>query len=230
MPLIVHHLGISQSERVVFLCEELGIPYELKLYKRSPLLSPPELKALHPIGAAPVIQDTDAGVTIAESEACLEYINQVHGKNALGIQPGEKNYADYLYWYTFTNGTLQPAFGRIMTLSFSGVSNDDPGKKRYAAKVEQCLTHLDNRLAEVEWLAGDRFTAADIMLMFTLTTGRKFVPWNLAKYPNVLAWMRRVAGREAYVRAMKKSDPELDVEDALRAEAPEPQAALKGKI
>lgn len=66
MPLIVHHLGISQSERVVFLCEELGIPYELKLYKRSPLLSPPELKALHPIGAAPVIQDTDAGVTIAE--------------------------------------------------------------------------------------------------------------------------------------------------------------------
>lgn len=97
MGLTVHHLQISQSERIVWLCEALGIEYNLKLYQRHPLLSPPEYLALHPIGAAPVI--TDGDVTLAESVAVVEYIINVYGGGKLTVKPGEKNYADYLYWY-----------------------------------------------------------------------------------------------------------------------------------
>lgn len=79
MPLIVHHLGHSQSDRVVWLCEELGLDYELKKYDRSPMLSPPAYLALHPIGAAPVIEDTEKGVKIAESAACMEYVLPLAG-------------------------------------------------------------------------------------------------------------------------------------------------------
>lgn len=94
--LTVHHLQISQSERIVWLCEELEIPYTLKLYQRAPFLAPPELKALHPMGAAPVI--TDGPITLAESPACVEYIIQKHGSGRLMLPPSHPDYADYLYW------------------------------------------------------------------------------------------------------------------------------------
>jgi len=97
MTLKVHHLTVSQSERVVWLCEELGIDYELIVHERAPIFAPQELKALHPTGAAPVIQDGD--VTIAESAACVEYICQKHGGGRFIVKPTEKNYADYLYWF-----------------------------------------------------------------------------------------------------------------------------------
>lgn len=97
MVLTVHHLGISQSERIVWLCEALEIQYHLKIYKRSPVLSPPEYSALHPIGAAPVI--TDGDVTVAESEACVDYIVNIYGGGKLTIKPGAKKYPDFLYWY-----------------------------------------------------------------------------------------------------------------------------------
>lgn len=104
MPLTVHHLQISQSERVPWICEELGIDYELKNYKRDPLLAPASYKALHPIGAAPVIQDN--GVTIAESGACLEYIAQVYGQGKFFPKPGSKNYAEFLYQWHSANGSV----------------------------------------------------------------------------------------------------------------------------
>lgn len=106
MTLIVHHLGVSQSDRVVWLCEELGIEYELRKYNRSPLLAPPEYSALHPLGAAPVIED--GSLRLAESGACVEYIAQTYGKGLFVIAPGQKDYADYLYWFrAFTpNGSL----------------------------------------------------------------------------------------------------------------------------
>lgn len=110
MPLTVHHLGHSQSDRVVWLCEELGITYQLKKYDRAPVLAPAEFKALHPIGAAPVIQD-DGGVLLAETQACVEWICNKHAGGKLIVKPEEKNYADFLYWYHLTNGTLQPSVG-----------------------------------------------------------------------------------------------------------------------
>lgn len=104
MVLTVHHLGISQSERIVWLCEALGIQYNLKVYKRAPLFSPPEYSALHPIGAAPVIEDGD--VKIAESEACVEYIVNIYGGGKLTVKPGAKNYPEYLYWYVRHQRTI----------------------------------------------------------------------------------------------------------------------------
>lgn len=104
MTLTVHHLQVSQSERVVWLCEELGINYELKNYKRDPLFAPTNYKALHPTGAAPVIEDN--GKVIAESAACVEYIAQVHGNGKFFVKPGQKEYADFVYWFHFANGRL----------------------------------------------------------------------------------------------------------------------------
>lgn len=100
MTLTVHHLVGSQSERVIWLCEELGIDYELKKYERSPILAPAELKAKHPLGAAPIIIDGD--VTLAESGACVEYICQTYGKGKFIVTPRQETYADYLYWFRTT--------------------------------------------------------------------------------------------------------------------------------
>ncbi len=97
MALTVHHLEISQSERVVWACEELGIDYELRRYERSPVLPPPEYRLLHPLGSSPVIKDGD--LTLAESGACVEYICQVYGGGRFIVGPGQKNYADFLYWF-----------------------------------------------------------------------------------------------------------------------------------
>ena len=97
MTVTVHHLGISQSERVVWVCEELGLEYELRRYERAPFLPPPEYRNLHPLGAAPVI--TDGNFTLAESAACVEYLCQTYGGGRLIIAPGQKNYTDFLYWF-----------------------------------------------------------------------------------------------------------------------------------
>lgn len=157
MVLTIHHLGHSQSDRVVFLCEELGINYNLKKYDRSPVLSPPEFKALHPIGAAPVIED-DGGIKMAETAACFEYIINIHGKGKLLVKPGEKNYADFLYWYHFTNGTLQPSFGRTMAMTMAGIPADNATMARYNQRNQTVLKLVDDRLSEVPFLAGEEFT------------------------------------------------------------------------
>jgi len=225
MVLTVHHLGISQSERIVWLCEELGIEYELKKYDRAPIFSPPEYVALHPLGAAPVI--TDGKVTLAESEACVEYIINVHGKGALTIKPDQSNYADYLYWLHFTNGTLQPAIGRGLTvMQFADGDNNSPILARFNSRLKQCFAHANQRLENVTWLAGEEFTCADIMMMFSLTTMRKFFPQDLSDYPNILSWFQRVVKREGYQRAMKKGDPTLDVQDIIKGPPPQKFQAL----
>ncbi|KAK5134623.1 hypothetical protein LTR08_006279 [Meristemomyces frigidus] len=234
MVLTVHHLCVSQSERIVFLCEELGIPYELKTYQRSPLLSPPAYLALHPLGAAPVIQDDNSSggepLTLAESAACVDYIIHVHGSGRLAIPPGHRNYADYLYWYHFTQGSLQPAIGRAMALRFAGVAEDSNWRVRFEAKIAQDLQFLDQRLGVTgKWLVGEEFTAADVMVMFTLTTMRKFYPMELGAYGNVVAYVGRVAGREGYRRAMARGDPELDVESLVQGASPPLFGALLPK-
>ncbi|KAK5113996.1 hypothetical protein LTR62_003119 [Meristemomyces frigidus] len=226
MVLTVHHLQVSQSERIVWLCEELAIPYELKLYKRSPLLSPPAYLALHPMGAAPVI--TDGDITLAESNAITEYILNIYGDGKLVVQPGEKGYAEYLYWLHFANGTLQPAFGRAGTLVWAGVSEDNNIRSRVDNKVTQALQLVDNRLGETgAWLAGKEFTAADVMTVFTFTTMRKFVRVDLSRYGNILAYLQRVTKREGYRRAIENGDPELDLKELMGGPSPEPFSGLK---
>jgi glutathione S-transferase len=228
MVLTIHHLQVSQSDRILWLCEELSIPYSLKLYQRSPLLSPPQYLALHPIGAAPVI--TDGDIILAESGAVFEYILNIYGQGKLLVKPGAKNYADYLYWLHFANGTFQPAMSRQMTLRFAGVGEENNMLHRAENKVKQCLEFLDRRLGETgAWVAGEEFTAADVMLVFSLTTMRKFLPVDLSAYGNVLAYLKRVAGREAYRTAMGKGDPEMSIEALTQGSPPEPMEALKNR-
>ncbi|KAH9835492.1 RNA exonuclease 3 [Teratosphaeria destructans] len=228
MTLTIHHLQVSQSERIVWLCEELNLPYDLKLYQRSPLLSPPEFRALHPIGAAPVI--TDGDVVLAETEAIVNYIIHVYGPGDLtvGPQAGKKAYADSLYWFHFTNGTFQPAVGRCMALQFSGIDASHPTRERYEKKVTQCYDLIEARLSETKaWLAGDKLTAADIVMGFSLSTMRRFVGRDYAAYPQIAAYLQRIKGREAYRRAMAKGDPEMDVEEVMGVKSPELFEALE---
>lgn len=205
--LTVHHLGKSQSERIVWLCEELGVPYELKCYERdrATMLAPPEYKALHPIGAAPVI--TDGATVLAESGAIVEYIIAKHGAGRLSVAPSEANFADYLYWFHFANGTLQPAMGRNMILRRLNTPDDNPLFVALKGRLALALGLLEARLATSPYLAGQDFTAADVMTVFSLTTMRYFTPVDLGPYPAILAYLQRIAGRPGYRRAMEKGDP-----------------------
>ena len=210
--LTVHHLQVSQSERIVWLCEELGLEYTLKLHKRAPLLSPQSIKDLHPLGAAPIIQDLDGTLTLAESAACADWIIHKHGDGRLALPPSHPHYADYLYWYHYANGTLQPSISRLMALTLAGCGEENPIVRRMRGKLEGHLQLLEDRLAGggKPWLAGDEFSAADIMTVFSLTTMRVFYPVDLGAYTRLLAYLRRATEREGYRAARERADPGLD--------------------
>jgi glutathione S-transferase len=204
--LTVHHLGKSQSERIVWLCEELEIPYELTRYTRDSvtMLAPPEYKALHPIGAAPVI--TDGDLVLAESGAIVDYIMARYGKGRLTVAPSDPGFAQFLYWFHFANGTLQAAMGRLMILNRLKLPDDNPVLAAMKARVDRAFDLVDARAREVEYLAGP-FTTADIMIGFSLTTMRYFQPYDIARCPNVVKYLARIGARPAYRRAMEKGDP-----------------------
>jgi glutathione S-transferase len=205
--LTVHHLGRSQSERILWLCEELGLDYRLARYTRDPVtqLSPPELKALHPMGSAPLIED--GGPVLAESGAIVEYILAKYGQGRLVIAPDAPEYQDYLYWLHFANGTLQPMMGRCMILKRLSLPDDNPMQVAMQGRLARALGLVNARLTQGPWLAGYDFTAADIMTVFSLTTMRLFYPADLTPYPAILTYLWRVGGRPAYRRAMEKGDP-----------------------
>lgn len=175
----VYHLQKSQSERVVWLCEELGLEYDLKIFPRDPQtgMAPPFIKSLTPAGSAPVLIDRPAGsdkeIVIAESSAIVDYIIHVHGGGKLAFKPGEDEYADYLTWFHFSNATLQASLGRAMMFSFIGDAvADSPMGPVLNARLAKHLKMVDDRLGVATYLAGDQLTAADIMTMCTLTTMR----------------------------------------------------------
>ena len=205
----IHHLGHSQSERIVWLCEELGLPYDLVHYTRdaSTRLSPPELKALHPLGAAPLIEDGD--LLLAESAAIVEYIIARHGGGRLKPGPEHADYAAFLYWFHFSNGNLMPVLGRMMVVNRAQLPADHPVQQNAQVRLDRVLALVEARLGEVPYLAGQEFTAADVMSVFSLTTMRLFQPLDLAPYPNIRAYLQRIGARPAYQRAMAKGDPDL---------------------
>jgi glutathione S-transferase len=207
--LTIHHLGHSQSERIVWLCEELGIPYELRHYQRDAVtrLSPPELKALHPLGAAPLIEDD--GLLLAESAAIVEYIIARHGGGRLRFELGHPDYPAYLYWFHFSNGNLQPVIGRLMMVNRAGLPADHPVQASVQVRLDRVMQIVDARLREASYFAGREFTAADIMSVFSLTTMRLFQPVDLRPYPGILSYLQRIGERPAYRRAMAKGDPDL---------------------
>jgi len=207
--LTVHHLEKSQSERITWLCEELGLAYELKLYKRDPvtILAPPELKALHPQGTAPIIGD--CGLVLAESGAVMQYILGKYGQGRLAPGPDDPAFAPYLYWFHFANGTLQPVMGRNMVMRWLKLPPDNPVLLRMRGRLDGAMDQVEARLGEAEYLAGAELTAADIMMVFSLTTMRIFMPLDLAPYPNILAYLQRIGARPAYRAAMRNGDPDL---------------------
>jgi glutathione S-transferase len=204
--LTVHHLGISQSERIVWLCEELALPYRLVRYERDKVtrLAPAEYKALHPFGTAPVV--VDGAVVLAESAAIIEYIIARHGKGRLAVPPDAPNYPEYLFWFHFANGSMMP-------VQFAGAikptADETPRTRISRERCERTWQMVEARLGEVPYFAGQEFTAADIIMLFPLTTMRVFAPRDISGYPHVLAYLQRIGARPAYRQAMQKGDPQL---------------------
>jgi glutathione S-transferase len=230
--IIVHHLGVSQSERIVWLLEELAIDYKLVLHTRDPLLSPDSLKSVpgNETGKAPFIEDSSAGITLSESGAIAEYIAQRYGQGRFMLQPEDKHYPDYLYWFHHANGTLFPSFLTEMFLSHAeGVSNDSMIAQFSRGRLEAALKHVDGRLRDNKWLAGDAFTLADIMTVYIVTTQRYWGPQvSLRGHDNLLRWLKDCEARPAYQRAMQKGDPEMKI--ANQAKAPEVSMMQAGGV
>ncbi|RYP65327.1 hypothetical protein DL769_006342 [Monosporascus sp. CRB-8-3] len=220
MPLELYHMHLSQSERIVWLLEEMEIPYELRVFYRDPVtaLSPDELKALNPAGTAPYLRDTNVSppVCLSESTAIAAYLLAVYGPQSesgtrLDRAPGDPDYAAYLEWFHYANGSLQASLFRQMSLTLATGDPEHTGVRRGLARLEAQLRLVDERLARTgAWLAGERLSAADCMAVFSLTTMRGFYPLDLAPYPNILRWLRDVADRPAYRRALKKGDGSME--------------------
>lgn len=206
--LTVHHLGISQSDRIVWLCEELGIPYEMKKYDRDPVtrLAPAEYKAIHPFGTAPVI--TDGDLVLGESGAIIDYIISKYGNGRLRLGPDHPNYTDYLFWYNFANASLMPSGTVGIILQVMGAPETDI-TRALRGRGDKAFAMVEDRLGKAPYFAGDEFTAADIIMLFPLTTMRLFVPRDISGLPNLLAYLKRIGERPAYQRAAKKGDPDL---------------------
>jgi glutathione S-transferase len=206
--LTVHHLQASQSERVVWLCEELGLTYELKIYQREPNgAAPPAYKSLHPQGTAPII--TDGDLALAETGAIVEYILARYGGGHLEVDPQASNFAEYLYWLHFGNGFFVPAAMMAVVASRMAGANKQAAQV-FNGRLELAFRLSETRLGKVPYFAGAEFTVADIMMVFSFTTMRAIQGRGLDDLPNVRAYLHRISERPAYQRAMKKSEPEMN--------------------
>jgi glutathione S-transferase len=211
--LIVHHLQLSQSERIVWLCEELAIPYELRCYERHPRTgeAPAQYKALHPMRLAPVVEHD--GRVLAESGAIIEYLLRKYGNGRLEVGGDERNFADYLFWFHFANATLMSSEQTIVVASLLGTDVSNEVVALLNERSERAWSLIEHRLGEADYFAGDGFTAADVMMLFPLTTMRilatlrKFTQRDLTPLPNIRRYLQRVTARPAYRRAMEKAEP-----------------------
>ncbi|MCK5910037.1 MAG: glutathione S-transferase [Caulobacter sp.] len=215
--IIVHHLEKSRSQRIVWLLEELGIPYEIEHYKRDPntMLAPDSLRRVHPLGKSPVI--TDGDTVIAETGAIIEYLVGVHGGGKLIPAPGTPERLRYTYWLHYAEGSAMTPL--LLKLVFSALPNRAPGLMKpivraVAAKAQagfvdpQLKTHIDYWEAELSkspWFAGQDFTAADIAMSFPLEAGAERA--GAASRPHVKAFLEKIHARPAYQRALERGGP-----------------------
>ena len=202
--LTVHHLRISQSERIVWLCEELELNYEVKLYNRREdnRLAPDEYKALHPMGIAPVIQDGD--LILGESGAICEYIDRKYGGAKLSPGPDSPDFAGHLFWFHFSNATFMTNGMMALAAQAAGATELPAFVADRGAKGWQLA---EARLGEAPFFGGRELTLADIMMGFNLTTSRLFGGASLEPFPNIAAYLQRIGRRPAYQRAMAKAEP-----------------------
>lgn len=205
----IHHLGISQSDRVVWLMEELGLPYELKWYDRgADFLAPPEYRALHPVGTSPIIVDGD--LVMAESTAIVEYLSGRYGEGRLSVPQESPEYPHYLFWMQFNNNLQSMLFIKMAVQSMGVELTDNNLIMTTTQRREDGIySALEQRLGASDYLGGPEFSCADIMSMFNLTSlamlGARTIDGAM---PNTKAYLDRVTARPAYKKAMAIAGPE----------------------
>jgi glutathione S-transferase len=215
--IIVHHLNNSRSQRILWLLEELGLPYEVKRYQRDAqtMLAPPELRAVHPLGKSPVI--TDGEVTLAESGAIVEYLASRYGNGALLPAADTPERLHYLYWMHFAEGSAMPPL--LLKLIFDRIESGKgmpffvkPVARGIAAQVKQRmvtpnlerqLDYMEGWLAKHEWFAGSGFSAADIQMSFPLEAAASRGGLTASR-PKLWAFLEKIHARPAYQRALEK--------------------------
>jgi glutathione S-transferase len=214
----VHHLENSRSQRVLWLLEELELPYVVQRYARDPKtsLAPPELLAVHPLGKSPVI--TDGDLTVAETGAIVEYlVDKANGR--LRPAPGTAEHRRYTYWLHFAEGSAMPPL--VMALVFRRIKNAPmPFFARPIAKaiadnvldsfvkpnIERQLDFMESELASRPWFAGAEFTAADVMMSFPLEAASTRAGLQ-TRCPKLAAWLVRIHERPGYRRALERGGP-----------------------
>ncbi|HEX2651440.1 MAG TPA: glutathione S-transferase [Burkholderiales bacterium] len=202
----IHHLGVSQSERIVWLAEELGLPYKLKWYDRMPnKVAPPEFLKLHPTAMAPVIEDGDRVLT--ESAVIAEYLCHRHAGGKFTVRPEQPNYYDYLYWMHWNNSAMGLRFTKSVLAAGATGPVADTMNEVVHRREDQMYNYLNQRLGEAPYLAGPEFTCADIMSVYRLTTGVLFGARAIDDLPNVVAYVKRIEARPAYRKAMSIAGP-----------------------
>lgn len=205
--LTIHHLGVSQSERIVWLCEELAIDYQLKRYERRSdnRLAPDEYKALHPMGIAPVI--TDGDLVLAESGAICDYVCERYGGGRLAPGPEDPDFADHLFWFHWSNGTFMTTL--MMELVLARGSGDNPASFFIDDRSRRGWAMVETRLGQTPFFGGANLTTADIMMVYCLTTSRAFRGTSIDGYPNLRSYLARIGARPAYRRAMARAEPNM---------------------
>jgi glutathione S-transferase len=214
--IVVHHLNNSRSQRVLWLLEELGLEYEVRRYQRNAktMLAPPELRAVHPLGKSPVIED--AGQVLAESGAIVEYLAERYGEGRLVPPAGTPERLRYRYWLHFAEGTAQPPL--LLKLLFDRLDKGPmpffvrPVARAIAQRakdtfiqpnIDRNLDFMERELAKSEWFAGAGFSAADVQMSFPLEAA--VVRGGLdAKRPRLMGFLERIHARPAYRRAIDK--------------------------
>src|SRR5277367_3166068 len=216
---VVHHLNNSRSQRVLWLLEELGGPYEVKRYERDAktMLAPPSLLAIHPLGKSPVI--VDGAVTLAESGEIIEYLVDKYGAGRLIPPPGSPERLRYTYWLHYAEGSAMPPL--LFRLVFNRIAtNPAPWPvsaiaRKIASTVDKSFItpnlnrHLDYMEAELNsraWFAGEQFTAADVQMSFPLEAAASRGGLNASR-PKLMAFLERIHARDAYKRALERGGP-----------------------
>lgn len=207
MTIIVHHLENSRSQRILWLLEELALPYEIRRYERNPrtMLAPPELRKIHPLGKAPVIVDRDDGDrVIAETGAIVEYlVDKADGR--LGAPANRDGALRYRHFLHYAEGSMMPplfvklVLGRVPLLG-------KMAQKRFQPMIDIHLDYVEAELTSRSWFAGDHITAADIMMSFPVEAARDRAGLDESR-PHTLAWLDTIHARPAYQAALTAGGP-----------------------
>ena len=198
----VHHLNESRSQRVLWLLEELGLPYEIRHYQRDATtrLAPPELKAVHPLGKSPVVEAD--GLTLIESGAIVDYLIRKHGGARLQPAANTPAFEAYQQWLHYAEGSAMLPLLLKLYVSRLGDAGA-PLAPRINSELANHLGYVDRALQGREWLVGDELSGADVMLSFVGEAARGL----RASYPAMDAWVRRFQQRAAYCRALERGGP-----------------------